>query len=278
MCQGQIAVRIDRAAHLAAGFPRVLRGRNRAAARHSRSRAWSTIDATGIQVTPARAGTSCARSRWCSTAICRPIAIARDSRASSETPGPMSTTLAAAALLMGLAGGPHCVAMCGPACAGVVRMGVASRSPLAVAVSRGSRRGLFDCGRRGRASGPGLRLAGRANRRAAPRVDTLSSRGPGVGPHAAGSRPPARMGQPGGAHGLVAAAAVGRRAWRCLHCGRTLGLHALRPAVLGAARRVAERRADRRRAVHGPVCGGQRDLAQPWRPSCSSGCKMRATA
>lgn len=42
----------------------------------------------------------------------------------------MSTTLAAAALLMGLAGGPHCVAMCGPACAGVVRMGSrpASRS------------------------------------------------------------------------------------------------------------------------------------------------------
>src|SRR5205814_4860137 len=36
---------------------------------------------------------------------------------------PMSTTLAAAAMLMGLAGGPHCVAMCGPACAGLVRMG-----------------------------------------------------------------------------------------------------------------------------------------------------------
>ncbi len=35
----------------------------------------------------------------------------------------MSTTLAATALLMGLAGGPHCVAMCGAACAGVVRMG-----------------------------------------------------------------------------------------------------------------------------------------------------------
>ena len=35
----------------------------------------------------------------------------------------MSTTLAATALLMGLAGGPHCVAMCGAACAGVVRIG-----------------------------------------------------------------------------------------------------------------------------------------------------------
>jgi sulfite exporter TauE/SafE len=35
----------------------------------------------------------------------------------------MSTTLAAAALLMGLAGGPHCIAMCGPACAGLTRVG-----------------------------------------------------------------------------------------------------------------------------------------------------------
>jgi sulfite exporter TauE/SafE len=34
----------------------------------------------------------------------------------------MSTTLAATALLMGLAGGPHCAAMCGAACAGIVRI------------------------------------------------------------------------------------------------------------------------------------------------------------
>jgi uncharacterized protein len=34
----------------------------------------------------------------------------------------MSTTLAATALLMGLAGGPHCAAMCGAACAGIVRV------------------------------------------------------------------------------------------------------------------------------------------------------------
>jgi len=33
----------------------------------------------------------------------------------------MSTTLAVTALLMGLAGGPHCIAMCGAACGGVVR-------------------------------------------------------------------------------------------------------------------------------------------------------------
>jgi sulfite exporter TauE/SafE len=33
----------------------------------------------------------------------------------------MSTTLALTSLLMGLAGGPHCVAMCGAACGGVIR-------------------------------------------------------------------------------------------------------------------------------------------------------------
>lgn len=33
----------------------------------------------------------------------------------------MSPTLAATALLMGLAGGPHCIAMCGAACSGVIR-------------------------------------------------------------------------------------------------------------------------------------------------------------
>jgi hypothetical protein len=35
----------------------------------------------------------------------------------------MSATLAIASLVMGLAGGPHCTAMCGAACAGVVRFG-----------------------------------------------------------------------------------------------------------------------------------------------------------
>lgn len=42
----------------------------------------------------------------------------------------MSTTLALSALLMGLAGGPHCIAMCGAACAGITRLGdsPASRS------------------------------------------------------------------------------------------------------------------------------------------------------
>ena len=35
----------------------------------------------------------------------------------------MQITLAATALLMGLAGGPHCVAMCGAACAGIGRSG-----------------------------------------------------------------------------------------------------------------------------------------------------------
>jgi sulfite exporter TauE/SafE len=37
----------------------------------------------------------------------------------------VSTALAFSALLMGLAGGPHCAAMCGAACAGLVRSGPA---------------------------------------------------------------------------------------------------------------------------------------------------------
>lgn len=40
----------------------------------------------------------------------------------------MSTTLAVTALLMGLAGGPHCAAMCGAACAGISRMGPRQKS------------------------------------------------------------------------------------------------------------------------------------------------------
>jgi uncharacterized protein len=35
----------------------------------------------------------------------------------------MQTTLAVSGLLMGLAGGPHCIAMCGAACAGIGRSG-----------------------------------------------------------------------------------------------------------------------------------------------------------
>src|SRR5215208_3956351 len=40
----------------------------------------------------------------------------------------MFTTLALSALLMGLAGGPHCMAMCGAACAGLTALGGRSQS------------------------------------------------------------------------------------------------------------------------------------------------------
>jgi uncharacterized protein len=40
----------------------------------------------------------------------------------------MFTTLALSALLMGLAGGPHCMAMCGAACAGLTCLGGGSQS------------------------------------------------------------------------------------------------------------------------------------------------------
>lgn len=42
----------------------------------------------------------------------------------------MSTTLALSALLMGLAGGPHCAAMCGAACGGLARVGRSSARSL----------------------------------------------------------------------------------------------------------------------------------------------------
>lgn len=45
----------------------------------------------------------------------------------------MQTTLAATALLMGLAGGPHCVAMCGAACAGIGQA-AGSRSSTAILI------------------------------------------------------------------------------------------------------------------------------------------------
>ncbi|HBH38337.1 MAG TPA: sulfite exporter TauE/SafE family protein, partial [Curvibacter sp.] len=35
----------------------------------------------------------------------------------------MQTSLALTALLMGLVGGPHCIAMCGAACAGIAQAG-----------------------------------------------------------------------------------------------------------------------------------------------------------
>lgn len=41
----------------------------------------------------------------------------------------MQTTLAATALLMGLAGGPHCLAMCGAACAGIGRSSEGAATP-----------------------------------------------------------------------------------------------------------------------------------------------------
>jgi sulfite exporter TauE/SafE len=44
----------------------------------------------------------------------------------------MLSTLAGTALLMGLAGGPHCVAMCGAACSGVIQLARAPRGGVAV--------------------------------------------------------------------------------------------------------------------------------------------------
>lgn len=44
----------------------------------------------------------------------------------------MQTSMALTALFMGIAGGPHCVAMCGAACAGISRGGTGRQSTLAL--------------------------------------------------------------------------------------------------------------------------------------------------
>lgn len=45
----------------------------------------------------------------------------------------MTSTLALTALLMGFAGGPHCIAMCGAACGGIARTPLANGSPRSAA-------------------------------------------------------------------------------------------------------------------------------------------------
>lgn len=41
----------------------------------------------------------------------------------------MTSAMALSALIMGLSGGPHCIAMCGAACAGIAQMGVPGGAP-----------------------------------------------------------------------------------------------------------------------------------------------------
>src|SRR5690606_3513924 len=87
---------------------------------------------------PTAAGTWCAPSPWCSTATCRPTRTAHAFPGSSDTVGGMNSSLAITALLMGLVGGPHCVALCGADCAGIARAG-APRSTQALLAFQGSR-------------------------------------------------------------------------------------------------------------------------------------------
>lgn len=63
----------------------------------------------------------------------------------------MQSALAGTALLMGLVGGPHCVAMCGAACAGVIRLVRAPEGGGVATLSSGAREGsaswVFHAGR-----------------------------------------------------------------------------------------------------------------------------------
>ncbi len=68
----------------------------------------------------------------------------------------MTGTLALTALLMGLAGGPHCVAMCGAACGGVARMDVRSSTRGLLAFQLGRVAGYSALGALAAASVQGL--------------------------------------------------------------------------------------------------------------------------
>ena len=72
----------------------------------------------------------------------------------------MTSTLALTALLMGLAGGPHCIAMCGAACGGIARAPAAAGGVHSVAAGSA----LFQAGRL-----TGYALAGAAADRWGPR-------------------------------------------------------------------------------------------------------------
>ncbi len=139
MCQGQVwfesielAWMLDFKAYFAAELERLRELEER--------RAGACFPTAGISVTP-EAALCCARWPWCLTATCSPTSTAAAFRASFrrlEARATMSYALTTTALLMGLAGGPHCAVMCGAACGGWRRMGPQRRpqSPLVFQAGR----------------------------------------------------------------------------------------------------------------------------------------------
>ena len=116
----------------------------------------------------------------------------------------------APALLMGLAGGPHCIAMCGAACAGLARLGGgASATRSIVGLPGRAAGGLLAGRRRRRFRGAGLRLAHDEHSGPAPGVDLVPPRGAGLGADACRTGPAAPLGEQHGPQHLDTRAAIG---------------------------------------------------------------------
>lgn len=74
----------------------------------------------------------------------------------------MQTSMALTALFMGLVGGPHCVAMCGAACAGIARAAEGGAAAVALPGQRASGAGLMAPGTRALLSFQASRMLGYA--------------------------------------------------------------------------------------------------------------------
>ena len=245
MCQGQVVFESIELAWLL-DFREYFAPELEAAARPGATRAWCVLDDAGIQVTQ-HGLVLRARGRH----GVRPLPAGRPQPRAvlahhlRRPTCPMSiAALRLSALLMGLAGGPHCMAMCGAACAGVIRLGGRVPGALALDVPGRAAGGLFR-GRRRRRVQRCKAWAGspRKPRRLRP-VWTLFH----LAVLAWGLMLVVQAHQP------MWVSSAGRSIWSRVRPAasarggvfadrRAVGLHALRAAVFGVARRVAERRA-----------------------------------
>ena len=166
----------------------------------------------------------------------------------------MQTSMAATALLMGLAGGPHCIAMCGAACAGIGKA-AGERGSQAIwtfqlGLSAGGAGGGLDAG---------VGLAHDTDGHDATGLDTVpcgrddSWSGPfstGTTAGVAGGCRPARLvAHPRAACDLGPRGTAGH--WR------DVGIHALRTVVFSLAGRGAQWQRLGRGVGHGIVCAGE---------------------
>ena len=137
----------------------------------------------------------------------------------------MQSSLALTALLMGLVGGPHCVAMCGAACAGIGQAAGPRKDLGTALVPARPHSGLFLTWGAGRGVHAGLGLAHGAVRSAAPGVVHVACGRAGAGPGVAGAGAPAGVAGSGRPAGLAQRAGFGCWVgwWGTLGFGHAVG-------------------------------------------------------